>query len=63
MASAAVLRASGSLGTINEVDDEATQLVLETLFEVKVNVSERHAVVVGIDDEDGNGEEEEEEDS
>jgi hypothetical protein len=39
------------LGTISEVDDEATQLMLETL------------VVVGIDDEDGSGEEEKEEDS
>ncbi len=44
-------------------DDEATQLILETLFVVRAKVSEIHAVVVGIDDEDDDGEEEEEEDS
>jgi hypothetical protein len=45
-------------------DDEATQLMLETLFVVRAKVSEIHAVVVGVDDDEGeDGEEEEEEDS
>jgi hypothetical protein len=43
-------------------DTEATQSMLEALFDVKVKVSEIHAVVVGID-EDEDGEEEEEEDA
>jgi hypothetical protein len=41
-------------------DTEATQLMLETLFDVKVKVSEIHEVVVGRDEDD---EEEEEEDA
>jgi hypothetical protein len=44
-------------------DIEATQLMLEALFDVKVKVSEIHALVMGIDDEDDDGEEEEEEDT
>jgi len=37
--------------------------MLETLFDVKVKVSEIHAVVVWNDDEDDDAEEEEEEDT
>ncbi len=41
-------------------DDEATQLTLEALFDVRAKVSEIHAVVVGNEDEDDDEEEEEE---
>jgi len=44
-------------------DVEATRLMLEGLFDLKVKVSEIHAVVVWGDDEDDDGEEEEEEDT
>jgi hypothetical protein len=44
------------------VDDaEATQLMLETLFDIKVNVHEIHLAVVEPEEDDG--EEEEEEDT
>ena len=42
---------------------EATQLVLEGLFDLKVKVSEIHAVVMSWEDEDDDGEEEEDEDA
>jgi hypothetical protein len=42
-------------------DSEATQLMLETLFDIKVRVREIHEVVV--DPEDDGEEEEEEEDT
>ena len=41
-------------------DPEATQLMLETLFDIKVRVREIHEVVVDPEDD---GEEEEEEDT
>jgi hypothetical protein len=41
-------------------DSEATQLMLETLFDIKVRVREIHEVVVEAEDD---GEEEEEEDT
>jgi hypothetical protein len=41
-------------------DSEATQLMLETLFDIKVRVREIHEVVVDPEDD---GEEEEEEDT
>jgi hypothetical protein len=41
-------------------DGEATQLMLETLFDIKVRVREIHEVVVEAEDD---GEEEEEEDT
>jgi hypothetical protein len=41
-------------------DSEATQLMLETLFDIKVRVREIHEVVVDSEDD---GEEEEEEDT
>ena len=43
-------------------DDEATRLMLEALFDIRTKVSEVHAVVMAIV-EDENGEEEEEEDA
>jgi hypothetical protein len=49
---------SGTIGGV--AGDEATQLILETLFVVRAKVSEIHELVVGIDDEEGDGEEEEE---
>lgn len=42
-------------------DPEATQLMLETLFDIDVMVSDIHAVL--IEKEDDDGEEEEEEDA
>jgi hypothetical protein len=48
------------VGTINQMDDpEATQLMLEAIFEIKGKVSELHSAILGGDD----GEEEEEDDS
>ena len=48
-------------GHHREVDDsEATELMLETLFDIKVRVREIHEVVVDSEDD---GEEEEEEDT
>ena len=44
----------------NVDDSEATQLMLETLFDIKVRVREIHEVVVDPEDD---GEEEEEEDT
>jgi hypothetical protein len=44
------------------VDEEATTLVLETLFDFRTMVSEVHVVVTAIA-EDDDGEEEEEEDT
>jgi hypothetical protein len=44
------------------VDEEATRLVLETLFVLKAKVSGIHDVVVG-EDEDDDGEAQEEEDT
>jgi hypothetical protein len=41
-------------------DSEATELMLETLFDIKVRVREIHEVVVDSEDD---GEEEEEEDT
>ena len=44
---------------MNETDDEPTQLMLETLFDIKVAVLEIHRALFGQDDD----EEETEEDS
>jgi hypothetical protein len=45
---------------VDERDDEATQLMLETLFDIKVAVFEIHRALFGRDDDE---EEETEEDS
>ena len=45
---------------MDEGDDEATQLMLETLFDIKVAVFEIHRALFGQDDDE---EEETEEDS
>ena len=45
---------------MNEGDDEATQLMLEALFDIKVAVFEIHRALFGRDDDE---EEETEEDS
>jgi len=64
VADSAILRRSRAVRHHGVVSDpEATQLVLEALFDVKAKVSEIHAVVVGMDDEEDDGEEEEEEDT
>ncbi len=60
MAKSATLRIEESPGTIEHMeDDEATTLILEALFDIRVAVFDIHAVVFGADDEE---EEEEEED-
>jgi hypothetical protein len=57
MAQMAVLRECGAAGTIKTVDDpEATQLMLEALFEIRGKVGEIHAAIFGGgDDEEESG--------
>ena len=62
MASAAILRRRQGGGHHENVDEdtEVTQLMLETLFDIKVAVVEIHRALFGRDDDD---EEETEEDA
>ena len=61
MALPAILSRAVPVGTMKGMEDdaEATQLVLETLFDVRAAVYEIHDYLLGDDD----GEEEEEEDA
>jgi hypothetical protein len=51
---------AGQDGAMNEDDGEATQLMLEALFDIKVAVFEIHRALLGADDDE---EEETEEDA
>ena len=63
MSGEGVLRLGRTVGHHQDVEDtEATQLMLEAVFDIKAAVYEIHDVVVWRD-EDEDGEEEEEEDS
>jgi hypothetical protein len=58
MAGEDALRSHDGVGTIDSVsDDEATQLILETLFDIRVRVKEIHEVVVESEDDDEETEE------
>ena len=53
-----VLRPGPRMGTIGSVEDsEATQLLLETLFDMRIVLGEIHAAVVEPEDDDEETEE------